>query len=122
MQILLTLGSTHSALILTEIYRATSMVDWKPLSSDLTPKVGFINKGPANVALDLGINHVFYGLGKLPVTATPLSSTQKLIVGTVNSVNKAFIKKIYNEGMFPAQPTYNVAESTKAPPLFIPKF
>ena len=49
---------------------ATSMVDWKPLSSDLTPKVGFINKGPANVALDLGINHVFYGLGKLPVTAT----------------------------------------------------
>jgi len=101
---------------------ATSMVDWKPLSGDLTPKVGFINKGAANVGLDLGINHIFYGLGKLPVTSTPLSSTQKLVVGTVNSVNKTVIKKTFNDGMFPAQPTYNVAESTKAPPLYTPKF
>jgi hypothetical protein len=78
----------------------TAGVDWKPLSGDLMPKVAFINKAPASVMLDVGMNHLYYGLGKLPVTQTPLSSNQKLLLGTTFSASKAVIKKVYNDGLF----------------------
>ena len=99
----------------------TAAVDWKPLSGDLIPQVVFINKSWQKAALDLGLNKIFYGVGKFNEAVAPnLSSTQKLVVGTVNSVNKAVVKKVFSEGMYQASPSNNVSESTKAPPLYNP--
>ena len=98
---------------------ATALVDWKPLSGDMTPKVFPFNKDPANFALDVGINHVFYGYGEFQkkVVSGQISEKTKLIMGAINTANKAVIKKTFNEGFFPAK---NVSESTQAPPLFNP--
>jgi len=101
---------------------ATAAIDWKPLSGDLTPQVVGINKSWQKSALDLGLNHVFYGVGKFYEAVAPnLSSTQKLLVGSVNSINKAIVKKVFSEGMFQTAPSTNVSESTKAPPLYNPQ-
>ena len=82
---------------------ATSMLDWKPASGDLTPKVGFINKEPERVGLDLFLNHVYYGVGRLsqvPVLSKP-TANQALAASTINSASKQVVKKVFSDAMFP---------------------
>jgi hypothetical protein len=102
---------------------ATAIVDWKPMSGNLQPKVFPFTKSAKSTALDLGINHVFYGVGEFQkkVVSGQISENIKLAMGGINTTNKAIVKKAFTEGFFPA-PTMstNVSESTKAPPLYSP--
>ena len=48
-------------------------VNWKPFGENgMMPQVAFINKDASEVGIDVFTSLAFYGLGKLPVTSTPL--------------------------------------------------
>jgi RHS repeat-associated protein len=101
----------------------TPFIDIKPLADDNKVKIGFVNKGATEVGLDLAMNHVFYGLGRLsqaPILKKP-TAQQALVASTVNSAMKAVIKKTYSDAMFPKTPqTKNSSDGTQAPAFYNP--
>jgi RHS repeat-associated protein len=75
-------------------------LDWKPLGDNgAVPELAFINKDGASVAVDAFTALAYFGLGKLPVTATPLTTTQKNVLSDVYTTLEAAINNIYQQGV-----------------------
>ncbi len=74
-------------------------LDWKPLGDGAVPELAFINKDGASVAVDAFTALAYFGLGKLPVTSTPLTTTQKNVLSDVYTTLEAAINNIYQQGL-----------------------